>query len=128
MKKLTYIFIILLVASCKNAIQNNLTVDKVVVADTVATEALPEYKTDTLSKISNPFLLNKLLCYWEHFFVIYNYGGLEITMKLYDYKTKKLVHNLSDNIYVKGKNDFKLVVTDEINNSTTFESYFYKNN
>ena len=46
----------------------------------------------------------------------------------YDYKTKKLVHNLSDNIYVKGKNDFKLVVTDEMNNSTTFESYFYKNN
>lgn len=91
MKKLTYIFIILLVASCKNAIQNNLTVDKVVVADTAATEALPEYKTDTLSKISNPFLLNKLLCYWEHFFVIYNYGGLEITMKLYDYKTKKLL-------------------------------------
>lgn len=46
----------------------------------------------------------------------------------YDYKTKTLVHNLSDNIYVKGKNDFKLVVTDEMNNSTTFESYFYKNN
>ncbi|WP_339839340.1 M23 family metallopeptidase [uncultured Flavobacterium sp.] len=46
----------------------------------------------------------------------------------YDYKTKKLVHTLSDNIYVKGKNDFKVVVTDEMNNSTTFESYFYKNN
>ncbi len=46
----------------------------------------------------------------------------------YDYKTKKLVHNLSDTIYVKGKNDFKLVVIDEMNNSTTFESYFYKNN
>lgn len=46
----------------------------------------------------------------------------------YDYKTKTLVHNLSDNIYVNGKNDFKLVVTDEMNNSTTFESYFYKNN
>lgn len=46
----------------------------------------------------------------------------------YDYKTNKLVHNFSDNIYVKGKNDFKLVVTDEMNNSATFESYFYKNN
>jgi murein DD-endopeptidase MepM/ murein hydrolase activator NlpD len=46
----------------------------------------------------------------------------------YDYKSKKLVHTLSDNIYVKGKNDFKVVVTDEMNNSTTFESYFYKNN
>lgn len=46
----------------------------------------------------------------------------------YDYKTKKLVHTLADNIYVKGKNEFKLVVTDEMNNSTTFERYFYKNN
>lgn len=46
----------------------------------------------------------------------------------YDYKTNKLVHNLSDAIYVKGKNDFKLVVSDEMNNSTTFESVFYKNN
>lgn len=46
----------------------------------------------------------------------------------YDYKTKKLVHTLADTIYVKGKNEFKLVVTDEMNNSTTFESYFYKNN
>lgn len=46
----------------------------------------------------------------------------------YDYKSNKLVHTLSDNVYVKGKNDFKIVVTDEMNNSTTFESYFYKNN
>lgn len=91
MKKLTSIFIILLVASCKNAIQNNFPVDKVVIADTVSAREQPEYKADKLSKISNPFLLNKLLCYWEHFFVIYNYGGLEITMKLYDNKTKKLL-------------------------------------
>jgi len=91
LKKLTYLFITLLVASCKNAVQNNSLMEKVVAADTLTTEEPLEYKTDTLSKISNPFLLNKLLCYWEHFFVIYNYGGLEITMKLYDYKTKKLL-------------------------------------
>lgn len=91
MKKLTYIFIILLIASCKNAIHNNFPTEKVVLVDTVATEELPKYKADTLYKISNPFLLNKLLCYWEHFFVIYHYGGLEITMKLYDYKSKKLL-------------------------------------
>lgn len=46
----------------------------------------------------------------------------------YDYKTNRLVHNLSDGIYVKGKNDFKLVVGDEMNNSAIFESFFYKNN
>lgn len=46
----------------------------------------------------------------------------------YDYKTNRLVHNLSDGIYVSGKNDFKLVVGDEMNNSAIFESFFYKNN
>jgi hypothetical protein len=44
----------------------------------------------------------------------------------YDYKTKKLVHNLEDNIYVQGRNDLKIVVTDNLQNSTTFESYFFK--
>jgi hypothetical protein len=46
----------------------------------------------------------------------------------YDYKTNRLVHNLSDGVYVKGKNDFKIVVGDEMNNSAIFESFFYKNN
>lgn len=44
----------------------------------------------------------------------------------YDYKTKKLTHNLEDAIYVEGRNDLKIVVTDNLQNSTTFESYFYK--
>ena len=46
----------------------------------------------------------------------------------YDYKTKKLIHALSDNKYVKGKNDFKVVVTDNMQNSATFESHFFMNN
>ena len=44
----------------------------------------------------------------------------------YDYKTKKLVHNLDDNICVTGRNDLKIVVTDNLQNSTTFESYFFR--
>ena len=44
----------------------------------------------------------------------------------YDYKTKKLGHNLDDNICVSGRNDLKIVVTDNLQNSTTFESYFLK--
>lgn len=44
----------------------------------------------------------------------------------YDYKTKKLAHNLDDNICVSGRNDLKIVVTDNLQNSTTFESYFLK--
>ncbi|WP_445719888.1 M23 family metallopeptidase [Flavobacterium sp.] len=52
-------------------------------------------------------------------------NGMWILME-YDYKTKKLVHNLDDGIYVQGRNDFKLVVTDNLQNSTTFESYFFR--
>lgn len=44
----------------------------------------------------------------------------------YDYKTKKLVHNLDDGICVAGRNDLKIVVADNLQNSTTFESYFFK--
>lgn len=44
----------------------------------------------------------------------------------YDYKTKRLTHNLEDAIYVEGRNDFKIIVTDSLQNSATFESYFLK--
>ena len=46
----------------------------------------------------------------------------------YDYKTKKLIHALSDKKYTQGKNDFKVVVTDNMQNSATFESHFFMNN
>lgn len=42
----------------------------------------------------------------------------------YDYKTKKLVHNLKDGKVISGKNDIKIVVTDKLDNSTTFSSNF----
>ena len=45
----------------------------------------------------------------------------------YDYKTRKLVHNLADKKYKEGRNDFKVIVTDDLQNSTTFESHFYMN-
>lgn len=45
----------------------------------------------------------------------------------YDYKTKKLIHDLSDNKFVSGRNDLKIIVTDNMQNSTTFETYFLMN-
>lgn len=45
----------------------------------------------------------------------------------YDYKTNKLVHNLKDGKYKAGRNDFKVIVTDDLQNSTTFESNFLMN-
>jgi len=42
----------------------------------------------------------------------------------YDYKTKKLIHNLKEGKVVSGKNDIKIVVTDKLDNTATFSSNF----
>lgn len=44
----------------------------------------------------------------------------------YDYKTKMLVHDLSDGKVAEGKNDLQLIVTDNVGNSTTFETHFFR--
>jgi len=92
MKNLLYIsFLIILVLSCKNSKDIGFSEENTVITDMVSTETISEFKADTLTKISEPFALNKMLCYWEHFFVIYDYGFADITMKLKDYKTKEIL-------------------------------------
>ncbi|TGD56753.1 M23 family metallopeptidase [Flavobacterium humi] len=44
----------------------------------------------------------------------------------YETKTHRLTHNFSDAVFDDGRNDFKIIVTDNLGNSTTFESYFFK--
>jgi hypothetical protein len=44
----------------------------------------------------------------------------------YDYKTKKMFHNFDDGIVSEGKNDLKVVVTDNVGNSTIFETQFFR--
>ena len=44
----------------------------------------------------------------------------------YDYKTKKITHDFSDSVVIEGKNELKIVVTDNIGNSTIFESHFFR--
>ncbi|MGK4567380.1 M23 family metallopeptidase [Flavobacterium sp. 3HN19-14] len=44
----------------------------------------------------------------------------------YDYKTKKLVYKFSDNIAADGRNDLKVVVSDNVGNSTIFETHFFR--
>ena len=44
----------------------------------------------------------------------------------YDNKTRKLTHYFSDGIAVDGANDLKIVVTDNVGNSTTFETRFFR--
>nr|WP_294776843.1 M23 family metallopeptidase [uncultured Flavobacterium sp.] len=44
----------------------------------------------------------------------------------YDPKTKKLIHHFSDGIVAEGKNELKVVVTDNVGNSTIFETHFFR--
>lgn len=42
----------------------------------------------------------------------------------YDYKTKKLIYNFADGKVKTGTNEIKIIVSDKLNNSTTFTSNF----
>ena len=44
----------------------------------------------------------------------------------YDNKTKKITHEFSDGIVAEGANELKLVVIDNVGNSTTFETHFFR--
>ncbi len=44
----------------------------------------------------------------------------------YEPKTKKLIHRFSDGIVAEGKNDLKVVVRDNVGNSTIFETQFFR--
>jgi murein DD-endopeptidase MepM/ murein hydrolase activator NlpD len=44
----------------------------------------------------------------------------------YDYKTKRLVHDFSDGKVQEGRNNLKVVVNDNVGNSTIFETHFFR--
>lgn len=44
----------------------------------------------------------------------------------YDYKTKTLTHDFNDGVVTDTKNNLKLIVTDNVGNSSTFETVFYR--
>lgn len=44
----------------------------------------------------------------------------------YDYKTDTLIHDFNDNIVTDTENNLKLIVTDNVGNSTTFETTFFR--
>lgn len=46
----------------------------------------------------------------------------------YDYKTNMLVHDFNDNIVTDTENNLKLIVTDNVGNSSTFETTFFRKN
>jgi Peptidase family M23 len=44
----------------------------------------------------------------------------------YDNKTKKITHNFNDGVVAEGANDLKVVVIDNVGNSTIFETHFFR--
>jgi hypothetical protein len=44
----------------------------------------------------------------------------------YESKLKRLRHSFADNIVAEGKNDLKVIVTDNVGNSTIFETQFFR--
>ena len=44
----------------------------------------------------------------------------------YDNKTKKITHNFSDGIVAEGANELKIIVMDNMGNSTIFETHFFR--
>jgi hypothetical protein len=44
----------------------------------------------------------------------------------YDNKTKKITHNFNDGIVAEGTNDLKIIVVDNLGNSTIFETQFFR--
>jgi hypothetical protein len=44
----------------------------------------------------------------------------------YDAKTNSITHDFSDNVVQEGRNDLKLIVIDNVGNSTIFESHFFR--
>ena len=44
----------------------------------------------------------------------------------YDNKTKKITHNFSDGIVAEGANELKIIVMDNMGNSTIFETRFFR--
>ena len=44
----------------------------------------------------------------------------------YDYKKGTLIHDFNDSIITETKNNLKVIVTDNVGNSSTFEVIFYR--
>lgn len=44
----------------------------------------------------------------------------------YDYKTKTIIHEFDEKFIAEGRNDLKVVVTDNVGNSAIFETHFFR--
>ena len=105
MKKLIYIsFLTIIAFSCQNSKNNKVseenTVDKEKVITDTLVQKVPEYKkaeinydkSDKLVKVSEPFLINGIKCFWEFELTVYEgaKGGSGVN-KLKNHNTNKVL-------------------------------------
>lgn len=93
MKTVFYIFIILLLASCKNSLKNKES-KKLVITDTVAIGEISAHKNGIIKK-SNTLKINGIECYWEHTDTLLEEVSMDL-IKLKDYKTNRILVNHID--------------------------------
>lgn len=87
MRTITFLlFACLILGSCNNKTSNNSQTTEIK-TDTVATSTTQEVILDTLVKISKPFKLNGIKCYWEHKVA----GSNKFIIRLLDYNTNKVL-------------------------------------
>jgi hypothetical protein len=89
LKYLKIVCFILLFINCKNSPIQNISSNENTKIDIVSTEFNSETTYDTITKKSESFLLNNILCYWENKFIGYDDIVEEILMELKNTKTKE---------------------------------------
>lgn len=89
LKYLKIVCFILLFINCRNSAIQNISSNENTKIDTVSTEPNSEIIYDTITKKSESFLLNNILCYWENKFIGSNGYVEEILMELKNEKTNE---------------------------------------
>lgn len=90
MKNVLVLLIILLATSCGNPSAKQLKdvhAERSILNDSASTGIYVEIKLDSVNKVSKPFLLNDLLCYWDNY--ILNNGEIKIQLK--NFQTKEVL-------------------------------------
>lgn len=91
MKYLLPVITFLLLVSCKNYTEPDVSMNNSIIRDSVSTYENTLPITDTIVKISEPFILNRILCYWKHTLVVYGGEGYDTLMELKDYNSERLL-------------------------------------
>lgn len=90
MRTILFIFIILISGCRRNTIENSLYRG---MDDTISVKLFSERISDTIIKVSKPFIINQIECYWKH-----ELRESKINIQIRDYITDKIL--MEDSFYI----------------------------